>query len=99
MLYISTCQTTFSGRWPPCINVAMTDLVEATLQQQSKDQEVVSSLGMKKHQEEFLAHVQAGIRRIFGQLRSLFITDVLMFSCFLLTFLVKKIHCKKKEMT
>ena len=44
----------------------MTDLVEATLQQQSKDQEVVSSLGMKKHQEEFLAHVQAGIRRIFG---------------------------------
>ena len=47
-IYISTCQTTFSGRWPPCINVAMTDLVEATLQQQSKDQEVVSSLGMKK---------------------------------------------------
>lgn len=75
----------------------MTDLVEATLQQQSKDQEAVSSLGMKKHQE-FLAHLQAGIRRIFGQLRSLFFSQ--MFWCFPVfcwRFLVKKIHCKKKR--
>jgi len=42
-------------------------MLEATLQQQSKDQEVVSSLGMKKHQEEFLAHVQDHLQSSFAQ--------------------------------
>jgi len=42
-------------------------MLEATLQQQSKDQEVVSSLGMKKHQEEFLAHLQDHLQSSFAQ--------------------------------